>query len=139
MPIPIGALQRRLAGVSAEANRESPTTENRVRGIVLGLYSVLDLSLPLRARRILESNPGLCVAEVMLLTKEKVFLPLDCSPDEKEMLYGNNANVKYRPVEVRYMGTNIENGKVYFSADPLSVSLSENQMPRALDVFGAMS
>lgn len=139
MPIPIGALQRRLATVTAEANRESPTTENRTRGIVLGIYSIMDISLPLRAKRILESNPGLCVAEVMLLTRETIFLPLECSPDEKEMIYGNNANIKHRPVEVRYMGSNVENGKVYFSADPLSVSLSENQMPRPLDVFGAMS
>lgn len=139
MPIPVGALQRRLHAATAEANKESLTSESKIRGIVIGVYSITDLDLSPAAQSILETNPGICAVEVYLLNGKRVILPLDCSPDEKEMLYGNNANMKHRPVEVRYLGSDISNGKVYFKSDPLTVSISENEMPRTLDVFGAMS
>jgi hypothetical protein len=139
MPIPLGAFQRRLHATIAETNKESASAESKVRGIVVGVYSITDLDLPPTAQQILEANPGICAIEVHLLNGKKVVLPLDCSPDEKEMIYGNNANMRFRPVEVRYLGSDIANGKVYFRSDPLTVSLSESEMPRALDVFGAMS
>ncbi len=134
MPIPGGALQRRMASLSSESLRESPSGLQAVRGVISNAYCITDISIPDDIRVKLEENPGLIYLEVMLLDKRICYLPADISLDEKELVYGNTENIRYRPVEIRYPGNSIELGKVYFLADPLNTRIPDEQMPKPFDV-----
>ncbi len=134
MPIPGGALQRRMASLTSESLRESPSGLQAVRGVVSNAYCITDVSIPDDIKFKLEENPGLIYLEVMLLDKRIYYLPADISLDEKELIYGNTENIRYRPVEIRFAGNSIELGKVYFLADPLNTRIPDEQMPKPFDV-----
>lgn len=138
--VPSNKLQSRLNQHQLEGVRADPWVKKIVRGVILEVYdkSTLDKGVPSKVATRLAELPGLVMALIKLLNGKEVCVPLAVSADERHLLYGNNQNMKGRPVEIEYRNKHIESGRAYIRMDSLNEGVREEDVINPFNISGAL-
>lgn len=140
MPVPGNKLQNRLSQIHMEGVRADPWATNMVRGLIAEVYDRVnrEKGIPSEIAAALVRNPGAIIIRVHLLRGGDVYVPLAISADERNLVYGNSANMVGRPVEIEYKGKKINKGVAYIRADALNLGIREDQAINPFDISGAL-
>jgi len=138
--VPSNKLQSRLNQHQLESVRADPWARRKVLGVILEVYdrATLDKNTPKKVALRLTDAPGLVMVLVKLLNGKEVCVPLGISADERNLLYGNNQNMKGRPVEIEYFSKQIEAGHANLRMDKLNPGVHEADVLNPFNISGAL-
>ena len=138
--VPSNKLQLRLQQHHLESQRADPWARKKIRGLILACYDrdTREQGVPQEIASNLVKAPGTVMIKCLLLSGKVVYVPLNISADERHILYGNNANMIGRPVEIEYPSNNIRAGYAKICADTLNLGVKDTQVLNALDISGAI-